>query len=167
MSSAHEPCLYVLYNGFKLLIIILYVDHLIIDGDNSNGLNRVKKVLVKHFCMKDLGTVHKFIGIRVKRDRAKRTIRLSQEDYISMILERFQISGAKVIITPIIQTSNIFPTDSEMISNDVPYRSAIGSLMYLMISTRPDIGVAFGLSQYCEMPLMCHWNAVKRVYRYV
>ena len=58
--------------------------------------------------------------------------------------------------------------DTEALSSDIPYRSAIGSLMYLMICTRPDLGFAVEtLSQHCETPLEYHWTAVKRVYRYI
>ena len=78
------------------------------------------------------------------------------------------MSDSNPTATPMIQSSKLTPEDSKALSADVPYRSAIGSLMYLMICTRPDLGFAVGrLSQYCEEPLRCHWNAVKRVYRYV
>jgi len=123
---------------------------------------------MKMFKMKDLGSVSEFLGIEITRDRAARTLRLSQTSYIAKILERFQMSECKPTATPMVQSSKPSSEDSEPLPADVPYRSAIGSLMYLMICTRPDLGFAVGrLSQHCENPLKCHWNAVKRVYRYV
>lgn len=79
------------------------------------------------------------------------------------------MSDAKPMNTPMEATSSRSPSvDNEPLPDDVPYRSALGSLMYLMICTRPDLGFAVGrLSQYCEKPLKSHWKAVKRVYRYV
>ena len=78
------------------------------------------------------------------------------------------MSDSNPTAIPMIQSSKSTPEDSKVLSADVPYRSVIGSLMYLMICTRPDLGFAVGrLSQYCEEPLSRQWNAVKRVYRYV
>ena len=79
------------------------------------------------------------------------------------------MSDSSPTATPMAQQSSKPPSDdSKPLSDDVPYRSAIGSLMYLMICTRPDLGFAVGrLSQYCENPLKMHWNAVKRIYHYI
>ena len=169
ISSAYEPCLYIFSTGQILLIIILYVDDLLIAGNDRKEILRVKKELMKVFKMKDLGGVQEFLGIEVTRNRGNRTLRLSQSSYIAKILERFQMSDSSPTATPMAQQSSKPPSDdSKPLSDDVPYRSAIGSLMYLMICTRPDLGFAVGrLSQYCEHPLKMHWNAVKRIYRYI
>ena len=170
ISSAYEPCLYVFYDGhlLLLLIIILYVDDLLIAGNSRKEICRVKGEVMKVFKMKDLGEVKEFLGIEIIRNRVSRTLRLTQSTYVAKVLERFEMSDSNPSATPMMQSSKVTPEDSKALSADVPYRSAIGSLIYVMICTRPDLGFAVGrLLQYCEEPLRCHWNAVKRVYRHV
>ena len=87
ISSAYEPCLYIFSTGHILLIIVLYVDDLLIAGNDRKEILRVKKELMKVFKMKDLGVVQEFLGIEVTRNRANRTLRLSQSFYITKILE--------------------------------------------------------------------------------
>ena len=120
MSSAYEPCLYVFYDGPLLLLIILYVEDLLIAGNNQKEIRRVKRELMKVFKMKDLDDVKEFLGIEIIRNRVSRTLRLTQSSYIDTILERFQMSDSNPTATPMVQSSNPTPDDSKVISADVP-----------------------------------------------
>ena len=78
VSSPHEPCLYILRSYGILLVIILYVDDLLIAGNDHSELLRVNRYVSQRFKMKDLGQVKECLGIQVSRDRASRTLHISQ-----------------------------------------------------------------------------------------
>ncbi|GJU28472.1 retrovirus-related pol polyprotein from transposon TNT 1-94 [Tanacetum coccineum] len=128
----------------------------------------------REFEMKDLGPANKILGMQIHRDRVSRKIWLSQKSYVKKILQRFNMQDCKPISTP-------FPTDVKLSSkmspssekermemSRVPYASAVGSLMFAMICTRPDIAHAVGVvSRYMAEPGREHWEAVKRILRYI
>jgi len=137
-------------------------------------LSNLKTELSKRFEMKDLGEVHYCLGIHVIRDRKKRTIRISQIKYVEDILKRFNMFDCKPIGTPLDANSKLSKTMSPNTAEEeeemkkIPYKSAIGSLMYAMLGTRPDIAYAVGaVSQYGSNPGREHWLAVKRIFRYL
>ncbi|GKD32151.1 retrovirus-related pol polyprotein from transposon TNT 1-94 [Tanacetum coccineum] len=141
---------------------------------NKDRINKSKAQLAREFKMKDLGPANKILGMQIHRDRVSRKIWLSQKSYVKKILQRFNMQDCKPISTP-------FPTDvklsSKMSPNSekermemsrVPYASAVGSLMFPMICTRPDIAHAVGVvSRYMAEPGREHWEAVKRILRYI
>ena len=126
----------------------------------------VKEQLSKIFEMKDLGQLDVMLGIHVERCRRKKLLFISQPDYIQTILDRFDMQDSNPMSTPMVSSK----TDTN-VSNDsikIPYRQAIGSLMYLMVGTRPDIAFAIcRLAQFSENPTKENWTAVKRVFRYI
>ena len=118
--------------------------------------------------MKDMGVAKEFLGLEIVRCRESRTLHLSQQSYTHKVLERFNLLTCNPSLTPMDSSGVDNCKDSPAASSDTPYRQAIGSLMYLMICTKPDLAYCIGkLSQYCESPTVAHWNAVKRVLRYV
>ena len=168
-SCPYEPCLYVKHYGSSLLLIAVYVDDLLIASNDISSMKQVKLEFCKHFKMKDLGEAKEFLGLRITRDLTKGTISINQTEYIDSVLKRFGMVDAKPSATPMelpSKTSSLAESDDPPVQ--APYRQAIGSLIWLMICTRPDIAYAVGkLSQHCENPLRSHWNAVKRVIRYL
>lgn len=171
-----DPCLYVKYREDGVLMIIaLYVDDLLLAGNDISGIKWMKNELNKRFEMKDLGEAKLCLGLEITRDRPNRRLHLTQSKYIVGILERFGMEDSKPVATPMEGTFSYEDRveldcsgKQEGIMTNVPYREAIGSLMYLMIGTRPDLAFCVGkLSQFCEAPKERHWVAVKRVLRYV
>ena len=162
--------LYYKHTNGSIILIAMYVDDLLIAGNDRSIVNNIKDGLKHRFKM-DLGDASEFLGIQIYRDRVKRTSHISQSKHIDKILERFRITDSNAMSTPMeITSSKPSSTDmyQEQLAHDVPYRQAIGSLMYLMVGTRPDICYAVGkLSQYRENPLKSHWSSVKRVLRYI
>ncbi|GKA31045.1 gag-pol polyprotein, partial [Tanacetum coccineum] len=142
------------------------------EGINLNEI--FSPQLAREFEMKDLGPANKILGMQIHRDRVSRKIWLSQKSYVKKILQRFSMQDCKSISTP-------FPTDVKLSSkmslssekermemSRVPYASAVGSLMFAIICTRPDIAHAVGVaSQYLVEPGRQHWEAVKRIFRYI
>jgi len=118
--------------------------------------------------------IHSLLGIEVTCDRAVHTISLSQSAYVDSILSWFSLTDAKSYPTPMVPSTFYSKRDSPSSPSDiarmckVPYREAIGSLMYAAVATRPDIAFAVStLSRFLENPGEAHWQAVKRVFRYL
>jgi hypothetical protein len=108
--------------------------------------------------MKDLGVAKQILGMRIIRDRANSTLKISQTEYVKKILNRFSMDGAKSVNTPLgshfrITKDQSPKTDQETTyMNKVPYASTIGSLMYAMVCTRPDIAHALRVvSRYIDV----------------
>ena len=89
---------------------------------------------------------------------------------MAKILQRFDMADSKPAPTPMTQDwiKSSLDSPASPLPASLPYLSAIGSLMYLMICTRPDLAYSVGrLSQFCEAPVKEHWTAIKRVFRYI
>jgi hypothetical protein len=124
--------------------------------------------------MKDLSVANFILGMEIKRDRAARKFWLNQTKYIETILKRFNTQDCKSVKVPILVgvrlTVEECPKTHEEIEDmaRVPYASVVGSLMYAMVFTRPDIAHAVEvLSKYMSTPGKEHWIALKRVFRYL
>jgi hypothetical protein len=124
--------------------------------------------------MKDLGASNFILGMEIKRDWKKRKLWLNQRKYVETILQRFNMQECKLVKVPIpigvkLSTDQCPKThEEEEDMSCVPYASAVGSLMYAMVCTRPDIAHAMGvLSRYMSKPGKEHWTTVKRVFRYL
>jgi len=124
--------------------------------------------------MKDLGPANKILGMQIHQDRSKRKIWLSQKNYLKKILRRFNMQDYKPISTPLPinfkLSSSMSPSNEaeRMEMSRVLYASAVGSLMFAMICTRPDIAQAVGgASRYMANPGREHWNTIKRILRYI
>ena len=112
--------------------------------------------------------------MNITRDRQKKVLTLSQKSYIDKVVERFGMAEAKHVPIPLAShfrlSSELCPKtqDEKDFMNNVPYKSAVGSLMYAMVSTRPDIAHVVGVvSRYMSNPGKPHWEAVKWILRYL
>lgn len=162
------------FSDSDFIILLLYVDDMLIVGRNISRIDGLKKQLNKFFAMKDLGPVKHILGMQTFRDRAAKKLYLSQEKYIEKVLHRFNMDKVKVVSSPIASTFKLSKeqcpsTDEEKEDMaKVPYSSAVGSLMYAMVCTRPDIAHAVGMvSRFLSNPGREHWNAVKWIMRYL
>jgi hypothetical protein len=160
--------------GAEQVILALYVDDLLIMSEQLSEVLKVKAALSKKFEMVDFGEVSMVLGINVTRDRRKGTLQLDQERYAEEVLARFNMADCKPISIPLSTDQKLSKTmgaftEQEKVSMEViPYRQVVGSLMYLMVCTRPDLASAVGiLARYMQNPGRQHWEAAKRVLRYV
>ena len=173
LSSDH--CTY--YKGFEgkdFIILLLYVDDMLVVGPNNVKIQELKAQLAREFNMKDMEPANKILGMQIHRDRSNMKIWLSQKNYLRKILRRFNMQDCKPISTPIPVnfklSSRMSPSNEaeRMEMSRVPYASAVGSLMFAMICTRPDIAQAVGaVSRYMANPGREHWNTVKRILSYI
>ncbi len=156
--------------GSKPLVIAVYVDDLLVVGEPDDVV-KCKKELAEEFDMKDLGEVCWLLGVEVTRVRNQ--FQLSQQKYVNDVLERFGMSDCRPLATPMTPGEHL--TQDGAGTGDVldeegsrVYRSAVGSLMYLAVGTRPDIAAAVGnVSRFMQSPKNMHWIAVKRIFRYL
>ena len=167
-----DHCCYVIRTSNTLIILLLYVDDMLLVGSDLQAIGSLKQTLASEFAMKDLGGAKKILGIQIKRCEGK--IFLSQEDYITKILMRFNMENCKSVSTslaPHLKLSKGNSSSSMEEEGDiskVTYSSAVGSLMYAMICTRPDIAYAVGVvSRFMSCPRKEHWDAVQWILRYL
>ena len=158
----------------SFIILLLYVDDMLIAGSNIEEINNLKKQLSKQFAMKDLEAAKQILGIRIIRDKANDTLKLSESEYVKKVLNRFNMNKAKPVSTPLGSHFKLSKEQSQKIEEErdhmskVPYASAIGSLMYAMVCTRPDIAHAMGgVSRFMSRLGKQHWEAVKWILRYL
>lgn len=172
--SKLDPCVYIKNEEKALVIVAIYVDDMLIFYNDEDLKNELKFILTKNFKMKDLGRATSCVGLRITRDATSGKIFLDQENYIHHILSRFNMTNCNPISTPsdINQklTKQMSPKadhgNSQMQS--VPYQEAVGSLLYLVQGTRPDLTFAVNnVSRFNNNPGKPHWEAVKRILRYL
>ena len=158
----------------RSIILMLYVDDMLIASANMQDIRELKEELSKSFSMKDLGAAKRILGMKISRDRKKKTLNLSQQEYIEKVLERFAMQNAKPVSTPLAShfrlSKDMCPKTQDEIDymSKVPYASAVGSLMYAMVWTRAYIAHAVGVvSRFMENPGKEHWQVVKWILRYL
>ena len=124
--------------------------------------------------MKDLGAAKKILGMEILRDRKSGLLYLSQKSYVEKILRRFNMDNAKPVSAPLashfkLSASQCAETDDDFkYMSKVPYSSAVGSLMYAMVCSRPDLSHAMSVvSRYMSKPGKEHWGAVQWILRYL
>ncbi|KAL0427907.1 UNVERIFIED_CONTAM: Retrovirus-related Pol polyprotein from transposon TNT 1-94 [Sesamum latifolium] len=167
-KSAFDPCLYFKYYSHIPMFLVLYVDDMLIAGSNITLIVELQNNLSKNFKMKDLGDAKKILGMSIERNRKSSTIFLNQKSYVKNVVEKFSMSNAKPTSVPLAAhfqlCKNQSPnseTEKERMKN-IPYSNAIGSVMYLMVSTRPDIAYTVScLSRFMSNAGMPHWEALK------
>jgi hypothetical protein len=174
IKNEEESCVYKKVSGSSIVFLILYVDDILLIGNDVPMLEIVKTSLKNSFSMKDLGEAAYILGIKIYRDRSKRLIGLSQSTYIDKVLKRFNMHEAKKGFLPmshgvsLSKTQCPSTTDERERMNVIPYASAIGSIMYAMICTRPDVSYALSVtSRYQADPGEGHWTAVKNILKYL
>nr|GEX11530.1 retrotransposon protein, putative, Ty1-copia subclass [Tanacetum cinerariifolium] len=147
-QNPDEPCVYIKASGSYIAILILYVDDILLMGNNIPMLQDVKSYLGRSFAMKDLGEAAYILEIKIYRDRSKRLIGLCQKAYIEKILKRFYMENSKRGTIPMQEKLKLSksqgastPAEKYRMQN-IPYASAVGSIMYAVRCTRPDIAFA-------------------------
>ena len=160
-----DPCIYVR----DTCIVAVYVDDLIIATKTLEEMQEVKQLLSSQFQMKDMGKLHYCLGITIEQDKAEKSIRLHQKQYLLKMLKKFKLEDAKPVSTPADPNVKICKDDGVSKAVDsTTYQSMVGSVLYASIATRPDISQAVAVvSRYSSNPSEAHLTAVKRVLRYL
>lgn len=169
-----DHCCYFKRFESSYIILLLYVDDMLVAGSSMIEIKKLKEQLSTEFEMKDLGEAKQILGMRICRDKQKGVLQLSQAKYIDRILQRFDMSSTKPVSSSLanhfrlsIEQSPKSKEERDLMAK-ISYASAIGSLMYAMVCTRPDIAHAVGVvSRFMANPGKQHWEAVKWILRYL
>jgi len=173
LRSTQDYSLYINYG--RRILALVYVHDLVLAAANMQDIGWIKQALTRSFEMKDLGELETFLGLEIARNRSQRLLTLRQSRDIYRILHRHGMQNARPCLTPLDHNVRLQSHSTKAITtmdeDEVPlelYQSAVGSLMYAMLGTRPDLAYAVGLvSQFNHVPKMEHWMAVKRIFRYL
>nr|GEX48559.1 retrotransposon protein, putative, Ty1-copia subclass [Tanacetum cinerariifolium] len=143
-------------------------------GNHILSLQSVKDYLGKCFAMKDLGEAAFILGIKIYKDRSKRLTGLGQNAYTNKILKRYKMDNSKRGHIPMqerldLNKTQVASTPKEVKRmQNVPYASAVGSIMYVVRCTRPDVVFAQNItSRFQQNPSELHWTAVKNILKYL
>ncbi|KAF5754617.1 putative RNA-directed DNA polymerase [Helianthus annuus] len=168
VQSLCDHSLFILNKGDIVVILLVYVDDIVITGNNSSEIMTVKKCLSDNFQIKDLGLLKYFLGIEVLYSGS--SVCLSQRKYCLELLSEFGYLGCKPVGTPIEQSHVITAKtdkDENFLENVSGFQKLIGKLIYLSL-TRPDISYAVQfLSQYMHKPCQSHLDIALRLLRYL
>ena len=147
---------------------------MLITGACREEIDKLKKELSREFAMKDLGVAKQILGMRITKNKVNEILKLSQEEYVKKVLSKFNMDGPKPVSTPLTSHFKLSKEQSHSTKQEqahmakVPYASTIKSLMYVMVSTRPDIAYAVGVvSRHMSNSGKQHWEVVKQILRYL
>ncbi|KAL0455654.1 UNVERIFIED_CONTAM: hypothetical protein Slati_0904600 [Sesamum latifolium] len=139
-------------SGSSVAYLVLYVDNILLIGNDVKMLGDIKAWLSTQFSMKDMGEASYILGIKIYRDRSKRMLGLTQSLYIEKVLKRFKMEHSKRGFLPMrhgikLSKKQSPKTDEELkrMSN-IPYASAVGSIQHVVQCTRPDIAYALSVT---------------------
>ena len=145
-----------------------YVDDGLLASNSVESMDRMIEEIGGTFDIQDLGEPDRLLGIKIYRDRDLGTIHISQPSFIDTIARRFDITHGRAISSPMDSSVNLYVSTNADETIDVPYASLIGSINYCAISTRPDVAFATNkCAQFTSKPTLAHWEAAKRVVRYL
>lgn len=150
------------------LLVFVYVDHILLLGPSMKAIDNLKQKLSETYEMTDCGPCEHYLGMKFSRNRQQRTLTISQKTYLDGVLDHFGFSDLRPATIPMEQGLDLKASedhaDAALIEQ---YQSAVGSLMYAITQTRPDIAYSISvLSRFAHNPHTTHWNVLKRVFRY-
>ena len=172
LTSDADSCVYYRLTPTKSidLIVGIFVDDGIVCATSETDLDAVIKYLQTHFKVIH-GPVDYYVGFQVHRNPDTHTIVINQARYITDIIQRFQLDNANTVTTPAdthVSLQATLGADDHPLPPTIPYREAVGCLMYAMVLTRPDIAfVVSRVAKFTSQPHQSHWTAVKRIFRYL
>lgn len=164
-QSTADPCFYIYRKENDLILLTIYVDDGLLAASKIELIDKILNDLSKEFTIKSIKDVKNFLGIEISRLKDG-SVFIHQSSFIAKILEEFNMSSANPVSTPI--DCSFYDIISEKVMYKLPYREAVGSLMFLQIVSRPDISFAVNIvSRELENPSEKHWLLVKRIMRYL
>ncbi|XP_021317078.1 uncharacterized protein LOC110435636, partial [Sorghum bicolor] len=165
--SRGDTSLFYYQKGQVQMFVLVYVDDIIVASSSPAATRALLLDLEKDFALKDLGDLHYFLGIEVKR--GDDGLVLSQHRYAADVVKRANMGNCRPVDTPISSSEKLSITDGTSLDEEdsTRYRSIVGALQYLTL-TRPDLSFAVNkVCQFLHAPTTTHWTAIKRILRYV
>jgi len=165
IGSKVDSSLFIHQKNSVTMYLLIYVDDIIITGSVPTAITELLQLLRVDFAIKDLGDLHFFLGVEVLK--LKSGLLLSQRRYIMDLLKKINMLEAKPITSLMFSSTVLSAFTGDPMKDPSLYRSTVGSLQYLSL-TRPDLGFAVNrVCQFMHRPTTLHWQAVKRILRYL
>ncbi|PKU87059.1 putative mitochondrial protein [Dendrobium catenatum] len=163
--SQADPSLLLLHRDRIQIYLLVYVDDILITGNDTKALIALINQLKSRFTMKDLGTAHQFLGIKIDTHPDKYF--LSQSVYAQSIINIAELQKCNSVANPCTNKMPVISSEAVPCFSPSVYRQLIGSLQYLTL-TRPDIAFAVNtLSQHMHKPEISHTLLLKKLIRYI
>lgn len=161
-----DQCLYIRHSQEKFTMVLVYVDDIAVATNDESFVQDMKKNLQEKFEMKDLGEMKQFLGIRIREDQYAFT--MDQSLMVKQVLKLFKMEECRNVSTPSeVQYPNEIGEDTD-IDTKLPFRKAVGCLLYLSTISRPDISFAvLKLAKVVDKAKQKHWIQTKRLLRYL
>lgn len=164
-NSLSDASLFILKWNRDYVYLLVYVDDMLVTGTNPALVDNIITQLGRRFSIKDLGQLSYFLGVEVTK--TSKGLHLMQRKYINDLLHKTNMLDAKTVATPLPSSPKLSLHSGALLQDQKDYRMVVGSLQYLAL-TRPDISYAVNrLSQFMHRPTEDHWQAAKRVLRYL
>ena len=148
-------------------MVALYVDDMIIFSNEMRYIDNIIEYFKGNFGIVDLGEPRYCLGIEIFRDRKNIKFFINQSTHIMSTVKKFGLEECKDVRTPA-ETKQVLSKGDDTEDEVYPYRELVGSLMYIMIGSRPDIAHSTSsVSKYCDCYKKEHWIAAKRILKYL
>jgi histone deacetylase 1/2 len=167
VSSKADTSLFIFSRDGVQIYMLVYVDDIVIAGSTPEVVDRLVRSLMDTFPIKDLGKLDYFLGLEASYNSGG--MMLTQRKYALDLLHRVNMENCKSTSTPLSTSESLSRVSGTMLGSEdsFRYRSVVGGLQYLTL-TRPDISFAVNkVCQFLSQPTDVHWEAVKRILRYV
>ena len=164
-SAKSDKSLFIKQTGSDTMYILVYVDDILVTGNQESQIRTVISKLNDMFALKDLGELDFFLGIQTTT--TAEGLLLTQTKYINDLLRRTNMLSAKGMNTPMMSNQILSKHGGKLLDDPHHYRSVVGALQYVTI-TRPELAYSVNrVCQFMQAPTEIHWKAVKRILRYL
>ena len=164
-----EPCIYLLKIGIIIVLLIVYVDDILITGNNIASIENTRRLIENEFEIKNLGRPKKFLGLYLEWSNDFKTVFLNQTKYVNEMIKSFGfencVDQVNIPMIPVVSHKHLSIKTFDIFCQ---YKRAIGALLYVANTTRPDIAFAVNfLSRAQTNPEPIHWFLLKQVFLYL
>ena len=147
-------------------LLLVWVDDIILVSTSDGLMDEIKNSLKNNFNMKDLGPLSSFLGIRFNQNENE--ITMDQSQYLANVLNKYGMESCKARSTPCELKPSAYDNGDDDICDESKYREIVGTLVYAMTCTRPDLCfIVTKLSQYLAIPTKRTWIMLMHVLRYI
>lgn len=166
-ASEADQCVLIGKVENERVYLAIFVDDGLVAARSKHTLETILNKLNTAFNI-TIGDASLFVGLQIKRDRDSKSLSIHQAAYTKKIIERFNMSDSKAIGVPADPHMILLPVEQGSETINVPYREAVGSLMFLAVVSRPDIAFAVNsVSKFTNNHNQSHWQAIKRILAYL